>query len=58
MQELHQRGASLHTIAAALNFEESRGPRGVRWTDTTVASVLAANAAQPAGRAAAPAGSR
>jgi hypothetical protein len=45
MEELHHHGASLHSIAAALNQEDSRGPNGVRWTSTTVAAVLAANAA-------------
>ena len=47
MEDLHQHGASLHSIAAALNYESSRGPDGVRWTSTTVSSVLAAHAAQP-----------
>lgn len=42
--ELHHRGASLHTIAAALNSEGSRGRGGVRWSKTSVASLVAANA--------------
>jgi diguanylate cyclase (GGDEF)-like protein/PAS domain S-box-containing protein len=38
---LHQEGASLHTIAAALNAEGSRTPQGPRWTTTSVARVVA-----------------
>ena len=39
---LHLEGASLHTIAAALNAEGRRTPAGPRWTTTTVARVIAA----------------
>ena len=39
---LHGQGASLHTIAAALNAEGRRTPAGPRWTPTTVARVIAA----------------
>ncbi|GAC1607767.1 MAG: hypothetical protein NVS3B26_02160 [Mycobacteriales bacterium] len=42
--ELHRRGSSLHTIAAALNSEGSSGPGAVRWSSSTVARVLDANA--------------
>ena len=38
---LHRQGASLHTIAAALNAEGRRTPDGRRWTTTTVARVVA-----------------
>ncbi len=38
---LHQQGASLHTIAAALNAEGLRTATGPRWTTTTVARVVA-----------------
>ena len=41
MLELHGQGASLHTIAAALNAEGSRTPAGPRWTTTSVARVVA-----------------
>jgi diguanylate cyclase (GGDEF)-like protein len=44
MEELHQRGASPHTIAAALNAE-SAGPGGVRWSSSSVRGVLTAKAA-------------
>jgi hypothetical protein len=40
--ELHREGASLHTIAAALNAEGRRTPDGPRWTTKTVARVVAA----------------
>ncbi|MCW2681850.1 MAG: hypothetical protein JWM62_3251 [Frankiales bacterium] len=40
--ELHREGASLHTIAAALNAEGRRTPAGPRWTPKTVARVVAA----------------
>ncbi len=40
MLELHGEGASLHTIAAALNAEGRRTPTGPRWTTTTVARVV------------------
>ncbi|MCU1691010.1 MAG: hypothetical protein JWM64_101 [Frankiales bacterium] len=39
---LHREGASLHTIAAALNADGLRTPDGRRWTTTTVARVIAA----------------
>ena len=42
--ELHSEGASLHTIAAALNAEGRRTPAGPRWTTKTVARVVAAAA--------------
>ena len=42
--QMHTAGASLHTIAAALNAEGSRSPRGVRWHTRTVAAVIAAGA--------------
>ncbi|MCW2607897.1 MAG: hypothetical protein JWO60_2590, partial [Frankiales bacterium] len=38
---LHRQGASLHTIAAALNAEGRRTEDGRRWTTTTVARVVA-----------------
>ena len=41
MLELHGQGASLHTIAAALNAEGSRTPAGPRWTTTSVARAVA-----------------
>jgi diguanylate cyclase (GGDEF)-like protein/PAS domain S-box-containing protein len=40
--QLHAEGASLHTIAAALNAEGRRTPAGPRWTTRTVARVVAA----------------
>ena len=42
---LHGEGASLHTIAAALNAAGRRTPNGPRWTTRTVARVVAARAA-------------
>jgi diguanylate cyclase (GGDEF)-like protein/PAS domain S-box-containing protein len=42
--QLHEAGASLHTIAAALNAEGSRTDAGPRWTTTTVARIVAARA--------------
>jgi hypothetical protein len=42
IRELHVQGASLHTIAAALNAEGRRTPAGPRWTTKTVARVVAA----------------
>lgn len=39
---LHAEGASLHTIAAALNAEGKRTAEGRRWTTTTVARVASA----------------
>ena len=38
---LHHSGASLHTIAAALNRSDSRTATGARWTATTVAHQIA-----------------
>jgi diguanylate cyclase (GGDEF)-like protein/PAS domain S-box-containing protein len=40
--ELHREGASLHTIAAALNAEGRRTPLGRRWHTRSVARVVAA----------------
>jgi diguanylate cyclase (GGDEF)-like protein/PAS domain S-box-containing protein len=37
---MHDNGASLHTIAAALNVEGSRTDRGARWTSASVAQVV------------------
>jgi hypothetical protein len=37
---LHREGASLTTIAAALNTEGYRTPRGLRWQRTSVAAVI------------------
>jgi EAL domain-containing protein (putative c-di-GMP-specific phosphodiesterase class I) len=37
---MHDNGASLHTIAAALNVEGSRTGRGARWTSASVAQVV------------------
>ena len=48
---LHQQGASLHTIAAALNADASAGPGGARWSSAAVGRVLHAQdepADQPA----------
>jgi EAL domain-containing protein (putative c-di-GMP-specific phosphodiesterase class I) len=45
VQELLARGASLHTIAAALNAEGQRTDRGSRWHPATVARLV--NAATP-----------
>jgi diguanylate cyclase (GGDEF)-like protein/PAS domain S-box-containing protein len=39
---LHREGASLHTIAAALNAEGRRAAGGTRWSTKTVARVVAA----------------
>ncbi|GAC1444569.1 MAG: hypothetical protein NVSMB55_21400 [Mycobacteriales bacterium] len=39
--DLHTQGASLHTIAAALNASGLRTPEGVRWHTRSVALVLA-----------------
>lgn len=41
---LHHDGASLHTIAAALNVEGLRTPLGVRWSPQSVAKVIARSA--------------
>jgi hypothetical protein len=38
---LHAEGASLHTIAAALNVAGRRTARGTRWQARTVATVVA-----------------
>jgi EAL domain-containing protein (putative c-di-GMP-specific phosphodiesterase class I) len=48
IKQLLSQGASLHTIAAALNLEGSRTPHGTRWTASSVASVIAGT---PMGRA-------
>ena len=40
--QLHDEGASLHTVAAALNAEGRRTPAGVRWHTRSVARVIAA----------------
>ncbi len=37
---LHAAGASLHTIAAAMNVDGLRTPRGTRWTAPSVARVI------------------
>ena len=37
---LHRQGASLSTIAAALNAEGLRTPQGQRWHRATVARVI------------------
>jgi EAL domain-containing protein (putative c-di-GMP-specific phosphodiesterase class I) len=42
VRELLERGASLHTIAAALNASGSRTAKGTRWTSRTVAHVITA----------------
>ncbi len=42
IQQLHGAGASLHTIAAALNREGAVNPAGVRWHAHAVARVVAA----------------
>ena len=39
--ELHTQGASLHTVAAALNASGLRTPEGVRWHTRSVALALA-----------------
>ena len=41
LRELHAQGASTTSIAAALNAEGLRTPRGTRWHSTSVASVVA-----------------
>ncbi|QWZ07367.1 EAL domain-containing protein [Nocardioides panacis] len=41
---LHREGASLRTIAAALNSQDYRTPRGTRWHPSSVASVIADHA--------------
>ncbi|CAN5285412.1 hypothetical protein BH24ACT10_BH24ACT10_05840 [soil metagenome] len=46
--ELHRDGASLHTIAAALNRDGARNPSGARWHAHAVARHLAAPDRQPA----------
>lgn len=40
---LHAEGASLHTIAAALNLAGHRTQRGVRWSAQSVAQVIASS---------------
>jgi diguanylate cyclase (GGDEF)-like protein/PAS domain S-box-containing protein len=44
MMALHHTGASLATIAAALNREGYRAPTGVRWHSTSVARAIEASA--------------
>lgn len=41
--QMHHAGASLHTIAAALNREEAPHPGARRWHSTTVAQIIAGN---------------
>jgi hypothetical protein len=41
---LHREGASLRTIAAALNSQNYRTPRGTRWHPNSVAAVIADHA--------------
>jgi EAL domain-containing protein (putative c-di-GMP-specific phosphodiesterase class I) len=41
---LHREGASLRTIAAALNSQDYRTPRGTRWHPSSVAAVIADHA--------------
>jgi diguanylate cyclase (GGDEF)-like protein len=41
IQQMHQAGASLHTIAAALNREHAPHPDAIRWHGVTVAQVVA-----------------
>ncbi len=41
IRQMLAEGASLHTVAAALNAEGRRTPSGPRWTTTTVARVVA-----------------
>jgi diguanylate cyclase (GGDEF)-like protein/PAS domain S-box-containing protein len=41
---LHREGASLRTIAAALNSQDFRTPRGTRWHPSSVAAVIADHA--------------
>jgi diguanylate cyclase (GGDEF)-like protein len=45
---LHADGASLHTIAAALNHEGARHPEGIRWHAASVARHIATAPAKPA----------
>lgn len=39
--ELHRQGASLHTIAAALNSQGAPNARGARWSAQAVAAIIA-----------------
>jgi diguanylate cyclase (GGDEF)-like protein/PAS domain S-box-containing protein len=41
IQELHRTGASVHTIAAALNAELLRTPEGKRWSRRSIAQAIA-----------------
>ena len=41
IEQMHQAGASLHTIAAALNREHAPHPDAIRWHGVTVAQVVA-----------------
>lgn len=45
--DLHERGLSIHTIAAALNSEGHRTPAGIRWHARSVAKVLNRSASEP-----------
>ena len=56
--ELHRDGASVATIAAALNAEGLRTPAGRRWNRTTVARVMAQRIRRCAGRSAVGRGGR
>jgi EAL domain-containing protein (putative c-di-GMP-specific phosphodiesterase class I) len=47
VQQLLREGASLHTIAAALNREGSRTPHLTRWSAAAVAAVIAPNLPHP-----------
>jgi hypothetical protein len=40
IMRMHRQGASLTTIAAALNAEGFRTPQGMRWHRATVARVI------------------
>lgn len=40
IRDMHASGASAHTIAAALNAQGLRAPRGQRWRAATVAQAL------------------
>jgi hypothetical protein len=44
MMALHHTGASLATVAAALNQEGYRAPTGLRWHSTSVARAIEASA--------------
>jgi predicted signal transduction protein with EAL and GGDEF domain len=40
IRQMHAEGASLHTIAAALNGTGSRSPQGARWHIRSIAKIL------------------